>query len=79
MLDNERYRYLNISVFTCIALNAWTIINQPASTMKPNFHNSLDNINVILVRLVSTLYLLVFYAPIVMGVGQGLENRKTMK
>ena len=69
MLDNERYRWVNIAVFTCMISTIWNMINEPQNILLPN-HDDLQNINPVVHRIIVIAFYFVFYAPIVMGVAR---------
>ena len=68
MLDSERFRYLNISIFTCMGFTTSIMVTDPTGLDVPYLGFTFDSFNSTLRRMLVIAYFFIIYAPIIMGI-----------
>ena len=68
MLDSERFRFLNIAIFTCMGFTTSIMVIAPENLDIPYLGFELQEVNSTLKRLVVVVYFFIIYAPIIMGI-----------
>ena len=68
MLDSERFRFLNIAIFTCMGFTTSLMVIAPERLDIPYFGMELRLLNSTSRQMVVIVYFFIIYAPIIMGI-----------